>query len=92
MEDTIQEFVLAIWDVKVSVFFDVNKQKCNPEKGCSLHSKWENCYSIPLFFWHSMSSGSTRWAEELMQCTEHLILLQPTAVVTAAVLLMRIDR
>lgn len=50
VEDTIQEFVLAIRDVKVSVFFDVNMQKCNPEEGCSLHSKWENCYSIPFLF------------------------------------------
>lgn len=31
MEDTIQEFVVAIWDVKVSVFFDVNMQKCTIE-------------------------------------------------------------
>lgn len=31
VEDTIQDFVLAIWDVKVSVFFDVNMEKCKME-------------------------------------------------------------
>lgn len=38
-----------------------------------------------------MSSGSVRWAVELIRCPEQLILLQPTAVTTSAVLLMRTD-
>lgn len=41
--------------------------------------------------WHSWSSGSVRWAIQLLQCTEQLILLQPTAFATEAVLLMRND-
>ncbi len=41
--------------------------------------------------WHSMSSGPVRWAIELIQCIEQFILLQPTAVDSAAVLLMGTD-
>lgn len=42
--------------------------------------------------WHSMSSGPVRWAVELVQCIKQLILLQPTAVGSAAVLLMGTDK
>lgn len=44
-----------------------------------------------LVCWHSMSSGPVRWAIELIQCIEQFILLQPTAVDSAAVLLMGTD-